>query len=154
MKPNRLGVRLTTLALAILFAATTEGCGLLIVKGPPVGHEQMEYFTCTEGDAGPIIDLVWGGLNVVGALVCASDPDAYENSVPASSADWDGVLSRVPLPPSDSARRRSVETPNNSWPSARRNSARRAERSRLTYGFSRWSWFPARTLYPSASSCS
>lgn len=80
MDPNRLGVRFATFALAVTLVATTEGCGLLIVKGPPVGHEQMDYFTCTEGDAGPILDLVWGGLNVVGALVCASDPDAYENS--------------------------------------------------------------------------
>ncbi len=80
MDPNRLGVRFAMLALAVMLVAPTGGCGLLIVKGPPVGHEQMDYFTCTEGDAGPILDLVWGGLNVVGALVCASDPDAYENS--------------------------------------------------------------------------
>lgn len=40
----------------------------------------MDYFTCTESDAGPIIDFVWAGLNVAGALVYASDPDAYENS--------------------------------------------------------------------------
>jgi len=80
MVPNRLRVRFATLALAVMLVATTGGCGLLIVKGPPVGHEQMDYFTCTEGDAGPILDLVWGGLNIAGALVCASDPDAYENS--------------------------------------------------------------------------
>jgi uncharacterized protein YjdB len=40
----------------------------------------MDYFTCTESDAGPIIDFVWAGLNVAGAIVYASDPDAYENS--------------------------------------------------------------------------
>lgn len=80
MKRNRRGTRLSAMALAGLYVVTTGGCGLLIVKGPPVGHEQMDYFTCTEGDAGPILDLVWGGLNVAGALVCASDPDAYENS--------------------------------------------------------------------------
>ena len=50
------------------------------MKGPPVGHEQMDYFTCTEGDAGPILDIVWAGLNVAGAVVCAADPDSYENS--------------------------------------------------------------------------
>ena len=33
----------------------------------------MNYFTCTESDAGPIIDFVWGGLNLLSAVVVASD---------------------------------------------------------------------------------
>ena len=47
-------------------------------KGPPVGHEQMNYFTCTETDVGPVLDIVWGGLNLLGALSVAADPEAYE----------------------------------------------------------------------------
>ena len=40
----------------------------------------MDYFTCTEGDVGPIVDFVWAGLNLAGVIAIASDPDAYENS--------------------------------------------------------------------------
>ena len=50
----------------------------------------MDYFACTENNAGPIIDLVWAGLNGLGALIVASDPDSYENSDYAigSGAVW------------------------------------------------------------------
>lgn len=37
----------------------------------------MEYFACTEGNAGPIIDVIWGSLNVVSAIAIAADPDTY-----------------------------------------------------------------------------
>ena len=57
-----------------------SGCGFALSKGPPTGHEQMTAFSCTESNTGPALDLVWGGLNVLGALTAASDPNAYENS--------------------------------------------------------------------------
>ena len=80
------------LCLPLLTAAS--GCGFIFTKGPPPGHEQLEYIPCTESDAGPILDLVWGGLNVVGAVVIASSPDQYENPdfAIASGLGW-GVLS-------------------------------------------------------------
>jgi len=64
--------------LAVLPVATA-GCGFLLVQGPPSGHQQMTAFSCTEGTAGPILDLVWGGLNVLGAVAAMSSPDSYEN---------------------------------------------------------------------------
>ena len=67
-------------ALAGCLVASTTACGFIFSHGPPEGHEQMSSFNCTEGNAGPIIDIVWGGLNVLGALAAASDPSAYENS--------------------------------------------------------------------------
>jgi len=57
-----------------------SGCGFVLTKGPPTGHEQMTGFTCTESDAGPILDVVWAALNVLSAAVVASDPDAFVNS--------------------------------------------------------------------------
>jgi hypothetical protein len=80
------------LCLPLLTAAS--GCGFLFTHGPPTGHEQLEYIPCTESDAGPILDIVWGGLNVLGALVIASSPDEYENPdlAVASGLGW-GVLS-------------------------------------------------------------
>ena len=67
-------------ALAGCLVASTTACGFIFSHGPPDGHEQMSSFNCTEGNAGPILDIVWGGLNVIGALAAASDPSAYENS--------------------------------------------------------------------------
>lgn len=49
-------------------------------QGPPPGHERMTSFNCTESDVGPTLDLIWGVLNVRGAVAVAADPDAYENS--------------------------------------------------------------------------
>lgn len=80
------------LCLPLLTAAS--GCGFLFVHGPPTGHEQLEYIPCTEGQAGPVLDLIWGGLNVLGAAIIASTPDDYPDpglSV-ASGLTW-GVVS-------------------------------------------------------------
>ena len=82
------------LLLCLSLLAATSGCGWLFVHGPPTGHEQLEYIPCTESDAGPILDLVWGGLNVMGALIIASSPEEYENpdAATASGLIW-GVIS-------------------------------------------------------------
>ena len=86
-------------ALPLLFVVgVSHACGFMFSKGPPVGHEQMNYFSCTETDVGPVLDIVWGGLNLLGAIMIASDPDAYEETygTDASSAivlgfAWGGV---------------------------------------------------------------
>lgn len=80
------------LCLPLLTAAS--GCGFIFTHGPPTGHEQLEYIPCTESDAGPVIDLVWGGLNVIGAVIIAADPETYPNAgvSVASGFGW-GVLS-------------------------------------------------------------
>jgi hypothetical protein len=52
----------------------------------------MEDFSCTESNGGPIIDLIWAGLNLLAVVIVAADPDYYdyENSdwVIASSLVW------------------------------------------------------------------
>lgn len=80
------------LLLPLLTAAS--GCGFLFTHGPPTGHEQLDYIPCTESDAGPILDIVWGSLNVLGAIAIASSPEEYENPdlATASGMGW-GVLS-------------------------------------------------------------
>ena len=85
-------MRAFILCLPLLTAAS--GCGFLFTHGPPTGHEQLEYISCTESDAGPILDLVWGGLNVLGAIAIASSPDEYDHPglAVASGIGW-GVLS-------------------------------------------------------------
>lgn len=84
------GARLSLLAVLVF---GLSGCGFVFVNGPPAGHENMNYFSCTESNAGPILDGVWGGLNLAGALTAASDPDAYVDSgqIIAGGLLWTGV---------------------------------------------------------------
>jgi hypothetical protein len=80
--------------LCVPLLIVASGCGFLFTHGPPTGHEQLEYIPCTESDAGPILDVVWGGLNLLGAAAIASSPDDYENPGvgTASGVAW-GVFS-------------------------------------------------------------
>ncbi len=79
-----------------LMSLLVSGCGFLISQGPPTGHEQMAAFSCTESNTGPTLDLVWAGLNVLGAVAASSDPNAYDNpdQIVAVGVGW-GVLSSV-----------------------------------------------------------
>src|SRR5438046_10682656 len=56
------------------------GCGFLLTNGPPTGHEQMDSFSCTEQDAGPILDAFGGGATVLVAASAAVMPDLHDNS--------------------------------------------------------------------------
>jgi uncharacterized protein YjdB len=73
-----------------------SGCGFVFAKGPPTGHQQMQSFTCNESNAAPILDVVWGSLNVLGAIAAAADRDNYDhpNQVVAVGLAW-GAFSSV-----------------------------------------------------------
>jgi hypothetical protein len=68
-------LRSTAFIAACVFHA---GCGFLLTEGPPAGHEQMGYFSCTESKVGPTIDHVIAGLNIASLVIAASD-EAVEN---------------------------------------------------------------------------
>jgi hypothetical protein len=53
--------------------ATTGGCGFLRTKGPPIGHENQSYFSCTESNSGSIVDFVLAGLSGLGMASALSD---------------------------------------------------------------------------------
>jgi hypothetical protein len=69
-----------------LAAATVSGCGFFLTHGPPDNYQQLDSFSCTESQAGPILDIVWAGLNLVGAAVIASDPNAFEEAYGSDAA--------------------------------------------------------------------
>ena len=75
MYRKRLGSRPMTISLLALMALTT-GCGFIVSHGPPEGHEQLDYFTCTESNTGPILDVIFASLNVISALAVAADPNS------------------------------------------------------------------------------
>lgn len=92
-------MRAFRLLLCTPLLTAASGCGFLFVHGPPTGHEQLEYIPCTESDAGPVLDIVWGSLNVLGAIIIAGSPEEYDNPdvAVASGLAW-GAISAVSAP--------------------------------------------------------
>jgi len=84
----RLAIVLTLIPLAL------GACGLLFTHGPPADHEHLNHFNCTASKTGPVVDLVWGGLNLAGAAAVSANWDQYQNpgQAEASGVFW-GLLS-------------------------------------------------------------
>ncbi len=76
MKGSNPVSRQLSVALIALLPVSVGGCGLMFVHGPPAGHQQMESFNCTQGNAGPIVDVTAAGLGGVLALWAASQAHA------------------------------------------------------------------------------
>ena len=64
---------LPRLGVLMLLPLVTGACGLIFVKGPPQNHQQLSYFNCTEGNLGPVLDVVGSGLSVIGAIAAATN---------------------------------------------------------------------------------
>ena len=94
MKRRSLLSHASTVACMVLLPLSLSACGFIFSHGPPEGHENMDYISCTESNAGPIVDIVWGALNVLGALTVASDPSSYDSpdQTVAIGLSW-GVVS-------------------------------------------------------------
>jgi hypothetical protein len=56
-------------------ALSSSACGWIFVEAPPVDHAERPYFTCTQSKVAPTLDVVWGGLNVLGAVVALATPE-------------------------------------------------------------------------------
>lgn len=61
------------------------GCGFLFVNGPPENHEKLPYFSCTESNAGPILDVVWAGIQ---GLALAGNANNGNGSLAAVNVAW------------------------------------------------------------------
>jgi hypothetical protein len=73
------GTRAAAILPVIALLVASSSCGFILTQPPPQNHEQLTYFTCTESNGGPIIDVIWAGLNVLGALRVSGDPNSYNN---------------------------------------------------------------------------
>lgn len=76
MKLRYIAPRLATAALLGSLVIGSSACGFILTKAPPAGHENMPFFTCTENNAGPILDLVMGGLELAGTLALVASPQS------------------------------------------------------------------------------
>jgi hypothetical protein len=97
MRTSRQAGRGTAVAVVAGLLLVNSACGFVLTQAPPQGHERLPYFSCTQSNAGPIIDVIWGGLNILGALAASGDPNSayYSNNrgqVVAVGLAW-GVVS-------------------------------------------------------------
>lgn len=69
---GRSASRLTRVAFLGLLPMASGGCGFVLVHGPPTQHEQVERLNCTEGNAGPILDVAMAGLGGLMAVWAAN----------------------------------------------------------------------------------
>jgi hypothetical protein len=66
-----------------------SGCSFLFVKGPPEQHAQMAIFDCSDSNAWPAIDLIWAGLNGLGAASAAGDDaNPQQDQIVAVGLAW------------------------------------------------------------------
>ncbi len=91
---NRSGSLYPLTFVLLLLPFALGACGLLFTHGPPADSEHLNEFRCTHSNTGPIVDLVWGGLNLADAASISANADQYQNpgQAEASSAFW-GILS-------------------------------------------------------------
>ena len=79
------------LAIAVVLFAVS-GCGFLLVEGPPrVIPENAISVRCTESKTLPVLDAVWAGLNLAGAILIASDPDGSDIDNPNAAIGFGAV---------------------------------------------------------------
>ena len=62
------------------------GCSFVFVSGPPLGHEELEYFTCTESNSVPVLDVLWAGLNA--SSLAAGASSSPSGAVVGVSLGW------------------------------------------------------------------
>src|SRR2546426_1812540 len=55
------------------------GCSWIFIERAPANHQQMAAFDCTSNVAAPVLDAIWGGLNLVGGLSAAGGSDRSWN---------------------------------------------------------------------------
>lgn len=86
-------MRLLVEMIVLTAVVGASGCGLMISEGPPPGHHNMNYFSCTESDVGPAFDFVWAGLNIAGAIVAAGDDTIEDREATIAVGAFWGLFS-------------------------------------------------------------
>ena len=146
MNRKHFASRLATPALLGLLPMATGACGFVLTHGPPIGHERMEGFTCTESNTGPILDVVWAGLNLLYGIgiLATDDPLVAPRSAGYASIGWSVVS--IASAATGFKKTREAGTLGNSWWNGKRNcSASSATYGRLAWSFRRLLLVPPQT---------
>ncbi len=86
MQTHRAFPRLRAALCLAALALSANACSWMFVHAPPIGHERMDYFTCTEENGWPLADAAMAGLSVAGALMIATN-NAYDDAYLPYSRD-------------------------------------------------------------------
>jgi hypothetical protein len=71
--------RRTLAAVVVLAAAPGFGCSFIFSEGPPPNHARLPYFDCSSSYAPPVLDTIWGGLNLLGATLALAQSEEEWN---------------------------------------------------------------------------
>jgi len=62
-------------AIGLGFVALT-GCSFALVSGPPANHQQLPVVECTTSRLGPILDMIWTGLQASNLVLAVATTNA------------------------------------------------------------------------------
>ena len=83
----------------------TGGCGFIFVNAPPNNHQSQSYIYCTESNVGPVLDMVWAGLNLLGAMSVSSETSVDPAQTRTVRLAWTVVSGRAAFVGFDKNRR-------------------------------------------------
>ena len=72
------------LALTAAVGWGSCGCSFIFVKGPPSQPRQARVIDCTTSKVAPVLDSVFGGLQVVRTVLATTVSDSYYQTAPIS----------------------------------------------------------------------
>lgn len=61
--------RVALISTIIATFSLQSACSFLFVQGPPDDHARRVSFSCSESNTLPVLDMIWAGLNGLGAAV-------------------------------------------------------------------------------------
>jgi hypothetical protein len=73
MRLTRSASHIALFILLVSLPMAVCGCGFALVRGPPAGYQQVQQFSCTESDLGPILDVIAAAGGLVTIAVSQGD---------------------------------------------------------------------------------
>jgi len=84
--------RVVGIAATIALVSLQSGCSFLFVHGPPSNHAELASFDCSESNGWPIFDVIWAGLNGLGAATAGDTPEMTSNGGTSTGPSQDEVV--------------------------------------------------------------
>ena len=73
------------------FSLSAGGCSWVFVNGPPTGHQQRDFFSCTEGKTAPVLDVIVAAISAAVILTAEDDADFTKEEYQRSGLLWGAI---------------------------------------------------------------
>lgn len=83
--------RVGLISAMVVSVLSQSACSFLFVQGPPANHAEDPAFDCTTSRGWPVFDVIWAGLNGLGAASAAGE-DASTTTQPEDGPSRDQVV--------------------------------------------------------------